>query len=301
VTTGGDSATVDITDDIPCERCGYDLRGLPHDGQCPECGLYTRFSIETWEEHRAKADISISDPRWIREVREGLFVSLLSFVLVLLLAAAPQVTGGWAVERKSHQREAMLGVAATAFVLSCAAAWKLSARDARAAVESRRSLRLSLRAAAAVYMTLPFVVGLMPDESTPWLWLPVILLCVASGAVATAGWFLTAAALSVRCGSSSIAVVARLLAGAGALMWTALLLLPELDAPVDSLSSMYRTPLIQFGPSRTLYDLLNAVLQGYWHPLLLAAAAMPIASAIVNIWMLALLRRAYRPAARRHR
>ena len=37
-----------------CSECGYDLSGLRHFGQCPECG--NRFNIERWEgvaDHRS--------------------------------------------------------------------------------------------------------------------------------------------------------------------------------------------------------------------------------------------------------
>lgn len=32
-------------DDLLCERCGYRIQGLPHDGPCPECGRPIRSSL----------------------------------------------------------------------------------------------------------------------------------------------------------------------------------------------------------------------------------------------------------------
>jgi len=203
---------------------------------------------------------------------------------------------GVGLRTKEYQRDVLLGIAATGFVLSWAAAWKLSTRDARAGA-ARRSSRRSLRIGATLYLGLPFIGGLIPPGSISWTWVPLILLCIAGGAVATASWFLSVARLSVRCGSRGAAIVARVLAAAGALVWIGALLMPELDAAEDSLSSLYRTPLIQFGQATTLYDLLNDALQGYWSPLLLAAAAMPLASAAICASMLLLLRRTYPAAA----
>jgi hypothetical protein len=34
-----------VQEDVPCRRCGYNLRTLPVDGQCPECGTEVRPSL----------------------------------------------------------------------------------------------------------------------------------------------------------------------------------------------------------------------------------------------------------------
>ena len=36
----------DLTsEDVPCLNCGYNLRGLEEDGQCPECGVPIERSL----------------------------------------------------------------------------------------------------------------------------------------------------------------------------------------------------------------------------------------------------------------
>jgi len=53
-----------IIADLPCHRCGYDVRGLSVDGMCPECNFPVRQSV--------RGNILIySDPRWLRGVARG--------------------------------------------------------------------------------------------------------------------------------------------------------------------------------------------------------------------------------------
>ena len=62
--------------DLPCHRCGYDLRAHPPDGQCPECGASVA-------ESRRLAAIPLrpawrdSDPRWRRRILAGAWVLVL--------------------------------------------------------------------------------------------------------------------------------------------------------------------------------------------------------------------------------
>jgi hypothetical protein len=81
--------TGEISVDLPCHRCGYDLRAHPQDGQCPECGASVA-------ESRRLAAIPIrpawrdSDPRWRRRMLAGTWV----LVLVPLMDALQAF--GWA-------------------------------------------------------------------------------------------------------------------------------------------------------------------------------------------------------------
>ena len=59
-----------VSDDLHCDRCGYDLRATPADGVCPECGMAVEDSIEL-----AKLPVRPrwrdSDPRWRRRMVAG--------------------------------------------------------------------------------------------------------------------------------------------------------------------------------------------------------------------------------------
>jgi len=70
------SSTLDATagavvdGDLPCFRCGYNVRGLASDGQCPECAASI---AETLRRRAAELTgrllpLDDSDPRWVRKL-----------------------------------------------------------------------------------------------------------------------------------------------------------------------------------------------------------------------------------------
>jgi hypothetical protein len=59
-----------VDEDLPCFRCGYNVRGLACDGQCPECAASI---AETLRRHAAELagrllPLDDSDPRWVRKM-----------------------------------------------------------------------------------------------------------------------------------------------------------------------------------------------------------------------------------------
>ncbi len=53
-----------LTTDVPCVQCGYNLRGLPEGGRCPECGTPIARSL------RGNL-LSTADPAWLERVYRG--------------------------------------------------------------------------------------------------------------------------------------------------------------------------------------------------------------------------------------
>jgi len=69
-----------VPDDLPCRRCGYNLRGLNQAGRCPECGAPIGLSCH--------GDLlRYHDPKWLTTLARGTtFILLSAAVLVLGLA-----------------------------------------------------------------------------------------------------------------------------------------------------------------------------------------------------------------------
>src|ERR1700733_5501155 len=81
--------TAQMSTEVPCYRCGYDVRAHPEDGKCPEC----EASVA---ESRRLAMIPLrpawrdSDPRWRWRMLAGVWI------LVLLPLMDVLYVSGWA-------------------------------------------------------------------------------------------------------------------------------------------------------------------------------------------------------------
>lgn len=68
-------------EDLPCIRCGYNLRELSPDGRCPECGTPIHRSIH--------GDLlSAADPAWLTRVSRGLtlvYAAVVTFLASIVL------------------------------------------------------------------------------------------------------------------------------------------------------------------------------------------------------------------------
>ncbi len=71
---------------IPCISCGYDLFGLPGQGNCPECGsLITDTTL---------GDMALNtDPRWLRRSAKAVATLAISFPLIVPIAIIAVVAG----------------------------------------------------------------------------------------------------------------------------------------------------------------------------------------------------------------
>ena len=81
-----------IAQSLPCARCGYDLRGLQADGDCPECGEPMRLTIIETVDPASRRLTPIQNPKTIGIAITGIVASFtISFTLAIiaLLIDAP--------------------------------------------------------------------------------------------------------------------------------------------------------------------------------------------------------------------
>ena len=177
--TVGDALT--IAEDVPCEACGYDLRGLRHDWRCPECGADVGTSLRA---HRARlAPLPAPDPVWARAVAEGAALGLVALGLLLLLCFLP---GQWfylprrdAPVSETPGRVALLCVASAAWVVAWYSTWKLTTPAPVGDQPAPRRRAAWAGRFATGYFLVPFVVGLLPTyEKNPPPFAPALLTLV---------------------------------------------------------------------------------------------------------------------------
>lgn len=77
--------------DVPCVRCGYNLRGLRPEGHCPECGVWIAVSVgaevarRKAERERAPQYLEAASPAWLLTLQRGCELCLAGATALLLL------------------------------------------------------------------------------------------------------------------------------------------------------------------------------------------------------------------------
>jgi len=104
-----------IQQDLPCSRCGYNLRGLTLDMACPECSAPVGSSIH--------GDLlGFADPDWLDKLRRGTLLKLWSMLLALIsaviLVAAARLGASQQIELVVGLPAAILGVWAVFLITS---------------------------------------------------------------------------------------------------------------------------------------------------------------------------------------
>jgi hypothetical protein len=159
-TTAVGAATGPDATSRPCLRCGYELRGLPSDGRCPECGLSVARSAVPNDELRQ------APPCWLASLSWG--VRLLLVVMAVAFLWGRFVAPRW----QPPSLEWALAIEASTGLLYAAGVWLLARPQPRFGVSGptwRWALRISalsplLHSAATYYV---YVVWSRPPFRAP--------------------------------------------------------------------------------------------------------------------------------------
>jgi hypothetical protein len=183
--------------DLKCEKCGYNLRGLTPPGRCPECGRDLLRSYAAW--YRRTQPEPPPDPKWVRQVREGAWLSIATFVLMLLTASVVDRDPEWwrlrfrnAPIGETPARVCVLGIACAWWVLAWAAVWKVTTLERpRGQGRVRAGVAQAARWLTTAHMLLPFFWGVANYRQAVYvgngIWLyPIVTaaLCGMVGALA---------------------------------------------------------------------------------------------------------------------
>lgn len=124
-----------VGEDLACQRCGYNLRGLGRDAHCPECDAPVAHALRgDW--------LRYSSPDWVATIAKGYVMQsmavLLGMIALILVAAASELLLlPWLT----------LSCALTIGAVALVGVWQTTAREpAAAGVERRFSDRRMLRA-----------------------------------------------------------------------------------------------------------------------------------------------------------
>lgn len=83
---GFDVGNGTVEADLPCRKCAYNLRGLPAEGRCPECGSAVGLSLQ--------GDLlRYSDPAWVRTLRRGVSAIILAIVIMVVALIGSALIG----------------------------------------------------------------------------------------------------------------------------------------------------------------------------------------------------------------
>jgi hypothetical protein len=148
-----------IAVDVPCRRCGYNLRGLSPAGRCPECGQSIADSLIGDALH-------VADPAWLRQVVGGAWLIFWGILLTLFTLLIPIGVGSLL----GLPMFMLLPLLLPCIAVGMLGVWRLTAREPGRPVDcdglwSRRVARCG----PVIILALLLAAGLTSSAAIPWL------------------------------------------------------------------------------------------------------------------------------------
>jgi hypothetical protein len=282
--------------DLPCYRCGYDLRGLTPPGRCPECGHALEHSVEAWR--RRRAPLPPPDEAWLARVRSGAWCSIVTFGLLLAtVLAVPQYVEWYRLPvrnapiAQTPQRVLLLCVACAWWVLAWASVWRLTASEGLPGRHGVAFVAGAARWANSTLLLMPFAWALVTWRDWDRAYtnrsdlVPFVFAALAGGFfllvhVGLLAWRLRVRRLRAFAVAEACAL-ALLVPASGMLAW-----IGTRDDNSTSLSMMFELPAFPYGAPAVLQWVVRSPLWRSNDPLRWAFLAVPLWSLSLIIRLL---------------
>ncbi|MEM6748870.1 MAG: hypothetical protein AAF612_00200 [Planctomycetota bacterium] len=150
--------------DLPCRRCGFNLRGLLVSQACPECSLPIEQSLPT--ERLADAD-----PEWLATLRSGVNLLLVGVGLIFAIAIVGGVVGMYLGAANPNQPPNLQSVAAIGVfvaMIHLLGVWRVTTPEPGVEVDTPQTTRAraTARYAALAAALAGLVAGVLSMAST---------------------------------------------------------------------------------------------------------------------------------------